>query len=390
MTNTRPWDMSGYKTLEITLDPELNASFCRRGRRRLREIQASSRAQLKFDRARGVLRVSGSEAAVQEVQRQLECLGGPRKSVNNAVWAELMRTRMSDDSTSSAVQRIQQLSGCRVHIERTAKEVRLFGPKLAVTAAAHFLEDLQALCTQKEVELDSVSGTNLQQVAQQHCVTIMAEEEHCNVLGFDFAVERALQHLREGRRAEDSAPCAETTAQIAAALVKLAGDGSSVSTSGSVKAQFEDSDYSSEVEDKEKAIGASREEHGNHSCCCPSCGATNFCVSCGSPNEQFQMYQMQMQGMPMQGMIMNMGSGMMQMPMMAAGVGQPMAMGPAPGPGQVCGNIMQVCMPMMPQMEGAGDGTVVWVPAQMLGMMDNAKACLYLGEPDLVLEVLDS
>ena len=33
---------------------------------------------------------------------------------------------------------------------------------------------------------------------------------------------------------------AETTAQIAAALVKLAGDGSSVSTSGSVKAQFED------------------------------------------------------------------------------------------------------------------------------------------------------
>ena len=34
---------------------------------------------------------------------------------------------------------------------------------------------------------------------------------------------------------------------------------------------------------------------GPRRCCCPSCGATNFCVSCGSPNEQFQMYQMQMQ-----------------------------------------------------------------------------------------------
>lgn len=33
----------------------------------------------------GVLRVGGSEAQVAEVKRQLECLGGPRKSIRNAV-----------------------------------------------------------------------------------------------------------------------------------------------------------------------------------------------------------------------------------------------------------------------------------------------------------------
>ena len=295
--NTWAWDEFGYKTLDIALGPELSASFCRRGRRRLREIQGTSRAQLRFDRFRGVLRVSGPEAAVQEVQWQVECLGGPRRSVSSAVWAELMRTRMSQDS-SGTMHRMQQLSGCRVHIERSVKEVRLFGPKPAVAATAQFLEGLQALCTEKEVELDGISSLNLQQVAQQHCVTI-TEEGRCTVLGFHFAVDRALQHLRDPKPA-DSAH-AEITAQIAAALAKLATDSSS-STSGDVNAQVEDFDYTSKVEDKEKVGEGANREHGDHSCC--SCGATNFCTSCG---------------LPMQGMIMNMGSGMqMQMPMMAA------------------------------------------------------------------------
>lgn len=42
--------------------------------------------------------------------------------------------------------------------------------------------------------------------------------------------------------------------------------------------------------------GNTKQEEQGHAagCSCPTCGATNFCVSCGSANEQYQMYAMQM------------------------------------------------------------------------------------------------
>lgn len=80
MTNSgRYWEVTGGHhanySVDILLDPELHASFCRRGRRRLKapwaalgvdkclsflaqEIQMSSRAQLKFDRQRGAHKIS--------------------------------------------------------------------------------------------------------------------------------------------------------------------------------------------------------------------------------------------------------------------------------------------------------------------------------------------
>jgi len=402
MTNWADVSGHGHGTYfaEIHLDPELHASFCRRGRRRLKEIQMSSRAQLKFYRARGVLRVGGSEAQVAEVKRQLECLGGPRKSIRNAAWSELMRTRMSDDANSSVCQRIQQLSNCRVHIERTSKEVRLFGPKDAVAVASHLLDELQQLCIETLVEFDvgvNLVGEKIQQIAQQQCVTIVFEEgdqntpSRANVCGFEFAVAAALKAL-ETYEANPKMEIQEglsepVLASLAATLAKLSvGDESGTSTTGSMTKGPEDpEDCSSEGADNCPLgeSGASPAQSApnqyNAPCCsCPTCGATNFCVSCGSANEQFQMYAMnQMKVVPM-------GNGQMIMGGMASQMMPNMGPMGMQMPGQVFGNVMQVCMPMqqMQQMQqmpmamspnaevnGSNDGQVFLVPAMMQPMM---------------------
>eukprot|EP00913_Durusdinium_trenchii_P030834 g28878.t1 len=159
-----------------------------------------------------------------------------------------MRTRMSEDASSSVVQRIQQLSNCRVHIERTSKEVRLFGPKAAVAAASQLLD------------APHLVGEKIQMIAQQECVTINFESNsaRATILGFEFAVSSALRVL-EAYEANPEMEVqemakAEATAQIAEALAKLSlGDESGASTAGSTtKIPLEDSDYS-EVEAKEEA-----------------------------------------------------------------------------------------------------------------------------------------
>ena len=82
------------------------------------ETSQPRKAVVKLDRARGVLKVYGTAQAIkdirmccsaggkgkhdfqdpfrpQDVERQLECMTGPRKEISRASWAELMRTRTS-------------------------------------------------------------------------------------------------------------------------------------------------------------------------------------------------------------------------------------------------------------------------------------------------------
>merc|ERR1719486_1338761 len=81
---------AGEHTAEISIDPQMFETICRRGLRRLRDIESSSQAILKLHRNRGVLEARGSKSAIAEVYRQLECLTGPRIAVSTANWAELM------------------------------------------------------------------------------------------------------------------------------------------------------------------------------------------------------------------------------------------------------------------------------------------------------------
>lgn len=205
--STQSGSLSSDCTVEIPLSDDLISSFCRRSRRRFREIQDATEAQVKLDRNRGVLRVCGSAEAVGAVQRQLESLGGPRIHVDAAVWAELMRTRTLQDRSLSAVAHLQQASGCRIHIERSRREVRLFGAADSVEIAEKILEDLVSRCVEVSVrspglpEGDEFSEV-LEALANSCAVTFYVPTEMdgreglVTVLGVKASVHTAAEELR--------------------------------------------------------------------------------------------------------------------------------------------------------------------------------------------------
>ncbi|CAE7873979.1 gup1 [Symbiodinium microadriaticum] len=193
-------DVTAVTTEEIPLDEDLLGSFCRRGRRRLRELQEATQTIVRLDRARGCLSVS----CISVVKRHLASLGGPRRDVAAPVWAELMRTRtlQRDDA---ALARIQAESGCRVHIERQQREVRLFGPVDSVALAESLLKELEEGCCEDvvlesldtETDLETLQAS-LEPLAMDHNVTLCIEKSHgLRVFGLKAAVKAASSELKE-------------------------------------------------------------------------------------------------------------------------------------------------------------------------------------------------
>mmetsp|Transcript_17739 Transcript_17739/g.32828 ORF Transcript_17739/g.32828 Transcript_17739/m.32828 type:complete len:452 (+) Transcript_17739:110-1465(+) len=188
------------QTVDIVLDHDVLSALYRRGRRRFRDIQASSRAALKLDRLRGVLRATGTKDAIADVQRQLECVSGSHYDVAAAVWAELMRTRTEPDLNQAAVARIQHESGCRIHIERSAQQVQLFGPKDNSVVAQWLLEKLESLCMEEVLDVKSPLNLDLQKLqtfAQNYGVTVQVDERSLTILGIAGAVIEAARELRK-------------------------------------------------------------------------------------------------------------------------------------------------------------------------------------------------
>ncbi|CAE7857999.1 hypothetical protein AK812_SmicGene3963 [Symbiodinium microadriaticum] len=187
-----------YKTShEFFLDTGLLNGFCRRGRRRLQEIEEATNATVKLDRSRGVLKAFGTIEAIQQVQQQLESMTGPRKEISRAAWAELMRTRTGQED-GVALQRIQNQSGCRLHIERSKSEVRLFGSKEAAAVADRLLDDFQKMCMERFIPCPNSSMLDLDrlnEMAQVLCVTFRLEENVIFILGVEDVVVAAAQEL---------------------------------------------------------------------------------------------------------------------------------------------------------------------------------------------------
>jgi len=218
--------------VEISLNQEVLAVICRRGRRRLRDLQTSCQASLKLDRARSVLQVRGSHDAIKDVQRQLQMLTGPSVSVSPAVWAELMRTRTTAESSEAAVAMIQQECGCRIHIERSAQQIRLFGPQDVTVSAQHLLEILDDMCGEESVMMECplhLDMDMLQTFAQEFGVTLQVEDKQITVLGIKGAVAEAAQELRKyesdnkllERGCEAATPSDAAHSAILAAMAKL-------------------------------------------------------------------------------------------------------------------------------------------------------------------------
>jgi hypothetical protein len=253
---------------EIVLEPELLNSLYRRGGRRLRDIQKSCKVNVWFDKFRGVLQISGTETCVAAAKNLIEGLGGPRAPVSAAVWAELSRTRKLLSGPEAAVARIQQESGCRIHVERTRQEVHLFGNSESVTIAQKLLDELEQSCSEEVVKLngDMVNSTTLQAIANKCGVTMRLEDDLLHLLGLHEAVKKSLDTLNQVMKDADfrlELPVTPTENVDMKADVRCPSATHPMSSPKTGKADMK--------------------ANPRPAAPCPTCKACPFCPSCGHP-----------------------------------------------------------------------------------------------------------
>mmetsp|Transcript_2303 Transcript_2303/g.4803 ORF Transcript_2303/g.4803 Transcript_2303/m.4803 type:complete len:461 (-) Transcript_2303:124-1506(-) len=200
--------------VEIPITAAVESSLCRRGRRRFRDLQANSVAKIRFDRPRRVLRVFGNEQEVESVRRQLECLGGQRKLVSTAVWCELMRNRCVEDAEKSTLHYFQKESGCRIHIERSHQEVRLFGPDECTAAAEQLIDNFALQCIELPLAVQDglLPDETIQEITEACAVTLNVETEQLVLYGLQDAVNRAARSLLKHIEYTPMAPSNEEAA----------------------------------------------------------------------------------------------------------------------------------------------------------------------------------
>lgn len=213
-------------TSDIEIPPDLMEVLCRRGRRRLRDLQQSTEAVLKLDRASHRMQVTGTAKAIADVHRLLQGYTGPSCSVPATVYAELMRTRTNPDPEVAAVAQIQKLSGCRIHIERTSMHIRLFGAQPHIEIATDILKDLNRRCVNQSVEKPghTLDEGELLKFAQEFGITIHIQENSISFLGIEGAVTAAVARFGQN----ESGCSSEARLAIMKAICKLGGAENSV------------------------------------------------------------------------------------------------------------------------------------------------------------------
>mmetsp|Transcript_84085 Transcript_84085/g.132392 ORF Transcript_84085/g.132392 Transcript_84085/m.132392 type:complete len:376 (+) Transcript_84085:53-1180(+) len=253
-------------TEEISLEPELINSLYRRGRRRLRDIQSNCGVNVWLDKLRGVLHLSGSKASVASAKHLIAGLGGPRKRISTAMWAELLRTRKQQSGPEAAVARIQLQSGCRLHVERTSQEVHLFGDSASVAIAEKLLMELDQDCAEEVITLDAdpIPPTALQAIANSCDVTLQAEKDRLYILGLRGYVKKAIDALEKNRNN------LESYLDIPAPIVT---GNMEVKEANKVAAPVPVQSLANVLPKNDKVANK----------ICPTCKACPFCAKCGHP-----------------------------------------------------------------------------------------------------------
>jgi hypothetical protein len=249
---------------EIVLEPELLNSLYRRGGRRLRDIQKSCRVSVWFDKFRGVLQLSGSEACVASAKNLIAGLGGPRVPVSAAVWLELSRTRKLLSGSEAAVANIQRESGCRIHVERTRQEVHLFGNSESVVIAQKLLKELDLNCIEEVIEVtDSVNSMALQALATKCGVSCRCEDNLARILGLRNSVKKAVETINQ--HLKDSDFCLELPPTPTESVDTQTGH------KNPGVAQNPTNNFPKSASNDKVHMA------------CPTCKACPFCPSCGHP-----------------------------------------------------------------------------------------------------------
>ena len=168
-----------------------------RWRRRLREIKANCPPDtvLKVYKELRVLEITSTPEGVQIAQQQVEERLGPVKELSTTVWQELLRTRQG----LGALNLMQKLTDCRLHLQRNAKHVRLFGSAHAVAMASTLLEHLEEMCAEAQVEapVEKLSQGILDSIARHSCVTLQTHGSQLCLMGFKTAIQDALDEIEK-------------------------------------------------------------------------------------------------------------------------------------------------------------------------------------------------
>jgi len=326
-------------TVTIPLSPELLNSLHRRRWRHLRGIEKTCKASIRLDRANSTLLVSGTEESVAAVKHRLAGLNGPRRMVSTAVWAELMRTRTLQDSRQSVLMRLQEESGCRIHIERSSREVRIFGTEADVQVAEQLLDDLDASVTEAALDIDVslISELVLESLMHSRGVMVQVEGGSIKIFGKKDAVSNAVEDIREYVANPHSNRLLEVKAKMPPH--EEVTPARPVPTSNTMQMSKQEAEQQGGQAMAKAGMGQS----------CHTCGAANFCPCCGNPvwsknamqsyaggnmgvqaPQKEAMMQGQMGGYQLVGMpgdIQSMGSSQQYMPVQYIG-GQAMVMVP--------------------------------------------------------------
>lgn len=186
----------GFIVAAMSLDADLLRTFAGRRRRRIRDIASNHGADVRIDRIRGEVVISGPVEKVGLVRDAIRCLRSSLKEISQVLWAEFMRTRLMP--TLSLAANLENLTGARVHIERAQKQVRIFGEEAHIAAAEEAIDRLECQCMwwAVPVRVVDVGGQEIVAiVAEQFGVTILAETRHLIVMGMRHAVPRCVLHL---------------------------------------------------------------------------------------------------------------------------------------------------------------------------------------------------
>mmetsp|Transcript_72028 Transcript_72028/g.114191 ORF Transcript_72028/g.114191 Transcript_72028/m.114191 type:complete len:321 (-) Transcript_72028:162-1124(-) len=279
--------MEDEEVINIVLDDDVSVALCRRGKRKLRDIEASSCALLKMDSTKKGLEIRGSPACVADARRKIENLSGIKLDARPVVWAELMRTRMSTDITAAAIANIQETSGCRIHVKRDSAQIQLFGPRERTHVAAQLIEHLALMCGEVRVGTQTpISEDKLHVLARQFGVTLVVEQAHINVLGIKGAVVAAARDLlflgqdvdlnEKQRRAESAHEAIEKAFSDlkAVAVTPLISSCCASFTAGSDGTTEEGKSFTEGSQDTECDV------HDQNPC--SVCGSLPFCAQCGA------------------------------------------------------------------------------------------------------------
>lgn len=194
--------------VELPLDPCVLASLCRRGRKKLKQLERDYPVHVLLDRQHQFLAVTGPEDAVAQVKKVVNAMVGPRIKVRAPLWAELLRTR-SLPEPECLVETVQSLCDCRVHIERSQHEVRIFGEEASIQQAEAMLRKMESTCIEKSIPVRDVSVLSakaLEDLADDHSVSLRLDATSVALLGTKDNVERAAVPVQEYVRSPGKPP----------------------------------------------------------------------------------------------------------------------------------------------------------------------------------------